>query len=118
MQRLKKDDLVQVISGNEIGAQGQVKSMVLGWRWDRKKNRSVRHPNGDRIIVTGVNFCKKHQGRVKQARQTGIIEVEAPIHISNVMLVCPGCDEATRVRFSFEEAKKVRVCKRCHSTID
>ncbi len=118
MQRLKKGDLVQVISGNEIGTQGQVKNMVLGWRWDRKKNRRVRYVNGDRIIVAGVNICKKHQGRVKQARQTGIIEVEAPIHVSNVMLVCPSCDEAARVHFSFEEAKKVRVCKRCHSTID
>jgi large subunit ribosomal protein L24 len=44
--------------------------------------------------------------------------VEAPIHISNVMLVCPNCDEAVRVGFKFEDDKKVRVCKRCDANID
>lgn len=119
MQRIKKGDLVQVISGNEIGTRGEVKEMVFAWREDRKKGRKVRDPNGDRVLVTGVNIRKKHQRPISQTRtQTGIIEREAPVHISNLMLVCPTCDEATRVGFSLEGDKKVRVCKRCGENID
>ena len=119
MQRIKEGDLVQVISGNEIGAQGEVEKVLYAWRMDSKKGRVKRNLNGDRIVVRGVNIRKKHQRRTGQTRtQTGIIEVESPIHISNVMLVCPECNEATRVGFNFEEGKKVRVCKRCGATID
>ncbi len=119
MQRIRKGDMVQVISGNEIGARGEVKELVRAWRMDSKKHKKVRNPNGDRIIVTAVNVRKKHQRRISQTRtQTGIIEMEAPIHISNVMLVCPSCDEAVRVRFNIEEDKKARVCKRCGTPID
>jgi large subunit ribosomal protein L24 len=119
MQRIKKGDTVQVISGNEIGARGEVKGLVLGWRWNRKQGTRVRDRNGDRVVITGVNIRKKHQKRVSQTRtQTGIIEVEAPIHISNVMLVCPNCGEAARVSFGSDAEKKVRVCKRCEANID
>jgi large subunit ribosomal protein L24 len=119
MQRIKKGDLVQVISGNEIGAQGEVERVLLAWHVGPKKQRIKRDPNGDRIVIRGVNIRKKHQRPISQTRtQTGIIEMEAPVHISNVMLVCPSCDEAVRVGFSFEEGKKVRVCKRCGATID
>jgi large subunit ribosomal protein L24 len=119
MQRIKEGDLVQVISGNEIGTQGEVERVLHAWHLGSKKRRVKRNPNGDRIVVRGVNIRKKHQRRTGQTRtQTGIIEVEAPIHISNVMLVCPECNEATRVGFNFEEGKKVRVCKRCGAIID
>ncbi len=119
MQRIKKGDLVQVISGNEIGAQGEVKQIVLAWQDDSKKRKKTRKPNNDRVIVAAVNIRKKHQKRTGQTRtQTGIIEVEAPIHISNVMLVCPSCDEAVRVRFSLDGDKKVRMCKKCDAPVD
>jgi large subunit ribosomal protein L24 len=119
MQRIKEGDTVQVISGNEIGARGEVERVLRAWHVDSAKKRTERNANGDRIVVRGVSIRKKHQRRTGQTRtQTGIIEVEAPIHISNVMLVCPECDEATRVGFNFEEGKKVRVCKRCGATID
>lgn len=119
MQKIKKDDMVQVVSGNEVGARGEVKAMILGWQHNDKLGRKVRTPNSDRVIVTGINIRKKHQRRVSQTRtQTGIIEMEAPIHISNVMLVCPHCDEATRVGFTLEGDKKVRACKRCGGTIN
>jgi len=118
MLKIKRGDTIQVISGNELGARGEVKQMVLGWRDDRKRGRKVRVPNDDRVLVTGVNIRKKHQRRVSQTRtQTGIIEMEAPIHISNVMLVCPSCDEAVRVGSRFDGDKKVRFCKRCDATI-
>ncbi|RME70825.1 MAG: 50S ribosomal protein L24 [Chloroflexi bacterium] len=119
MQKIKVGDLVQVISGNEKGARGEVKEVIRGWRVGRFKAGRTRNPNADRVVITGVNIRKKHQRPVSQTRtQTGIIEMEAPIHISNVMLVCPTCKEAVRVGFGFEGDKKVRVCKRCGANID
>jgi large subunit ribosomal protein L24 len=118
MQRIKKGDTVQVISGNEIGARGDVEKVIPGWDV-KKKQRAGRDANGDRVVIRGVNIRKKHQRPTGQTRtQTGIIDVELPIHISNVMLVCPSCDEAVRVGFKFEDEKKVRFCKRCNATID
>lgn len=119
MQRIKKGDTVQVITGNEIGAQGEVEKVLVDWYVDRHNQRVRRDPNGDKLVVRGVNVRKKHQRPVSQTRtQTGIIEREAPVHISNVMLVCPNCNEPSRVRFSLEGDRKVRVCKRCGAPID
>jgi large subunit ribosomal protein L24 len=119
MQRIKKGDTVQVVSGNEIGARGEVNRVIYGWHVARNNVRIKRDPNKDRVVVAGVNLHKKHQRPISQTRtQTGIIERESPIHISNIMLVCPNCNEATRVGFSVEGDKKVRVCKRCNAPID
>ena len=121
MQKIKNGDLVQVICGNEKGARGEVKQVLYGWQVSNTKIKigKVRKPNGDRIVIAGVNIRKKHQRPISQTRtQTGIIEREAPIHVSNVMLVCPHCDEAVRVRFDLEGDKKLRVCKRCGGAID
>lgn len=119
MQRIKKGDTVQVISGNEIGARGEVERVLRDWLVDRNRKRTKRNPNGDRVVIRGVNIRKKHQRPISQTRtQTGIIEMEVPIHISNVMLVCPSCGEAVRVSFGFEGDKKVRLCKRCGAPID
>lgn len=106
--RIKKGDTVQVISGNDQGLRGAVQRLL---------------PRKDRIVVAGVNVVKKHQRPVRAGRgevQAGIIEFEAPIHISNVMLVCPQCDEPTRVGFTRQEedSRKVRVCKACGEVID
>jgi len=118
MQRIKKGDTVQVISGNEIGARGDVEKVITAWDVNNRQ-RVGRKLDGDRVVVRGVNIRKKHQRPTGQTRtQTGIIDVEVPIHISNVMLVCPSCDEAVRVGFKFEDEKKVRVCKRCNADID
>jgi large subunit ribosomal protein L24 len=119
MQRIKTGDTVQVITGNEIGARGEVEKILVDWYVDRTNQRVRRNPEGDKLLIRGVNIRKKHQRPISQTRtQTGIIEREAPVHISNVMLVCPNCDEASRTRFSLEGDKKVRVCKRCGSPID
>lgn len=119
MQRIKKGDTVQVITGNEIGARGEVEKVLVDWYVDRDNRRVRRNPDGDKLVVRGVNIRKKHQRPISQTRtQTGIIEREAPVHISNVMLVCPSCDEASRVGFRAEGDKKVRVCKRCGTPID
>ena len=119
MQRIKKGDMVQVITGNEIGARGEVEQVLIDWYVGRDNQRVRRNPDGDKLVIRGINIRKKHQRPVSQTRtQTGIIEREVPVHISNVMLVCPSCDEASRVRFNIEGDKKVRVCKRCGSPID
>lgn len=119
MQKIKKGDLVQVVSGNEIGVRGEVDRVLKGWLIDRFNKRLGRNPDRDKLLIKGVNVRKKHQRPISQTRtQTGIIDKELPVHISNVMLVCPSCDEAVRVGFRLEGDKKVRFCKRCQAAID
>ena len=82
----------------------------------------IKMTKSDRIVVAGINKVKKHQRPMRAGRtqvQPGIIEFEAPIHVSNVMLVCPQCNQRTRVGFSrLEDGRKVRVCKQCDEVID
>lgn len=114
---IKKGDTVEVIAGDDKGARGEVQRVIRGYRSGRHPGRD---PNADRVVVAGINLIKKHQRRTGDVRtQFGIIEREAPIHISNVMLVCPKCNKATRVRHEFlPDGKKVRVCKNCGQDID
>jgi large subunit ribosomal protein L24 len=102
--RIKKGDEVEVISGKDRGKRGEVLSVI---------------PKDGRVIVEDVNIVNRHQSPTQDMPQGGIIENEAPIHISNVQLVCPHCDENTR--FGVDEIdndKKVRVCKKCSEIID
>ncbi len=119
MMKIKQGDTVEIIAGDERGERGTVREVLRGWKVDRKRQRIARDPNKDRVIVGGRNFIKKHQRPISQTRtQTGIIELEAPIHIANVALVCSHCDEWTRVGITFVEGVKVRMCKRCGEIID
>ena len=107
MQRIKKGDTVEVIAGKDKGVRGAVLRVI---------------PKKDRVVVERVNVVKKHQKPVQAGRgqvQPGIIEFEAPIHLSNVMIVCTQCSEKTRVcdRVT-EDGKKVRVCRKCGADID
>jgi large subunit ribosomal protein L24 len=104
MQRIKKGDTVKVIAGKDIGERGEVITVLV------KDNR---------VIVAGVNTLKRHH----KARQIGnqqipaqIADFDSPVDISNVMLVCPECDQTTRVGFAIEEDGKNRVCKKCQAT--
>ncbi|MCI0521354.1 MAG: 50S ribosomal protein L24 [Chloroflexi bacterium] len=107
--KIRKGDLVEVISGRleDKGKRGEVIRVL---------------PEDGRVVVQGVNMRKKHQRQVQtQGRRNlapGIIEFEGPIHISNVMLVCPKCSEPTRVSVSRGEDEAVRVCKHCQAVID
>ena len=108
--KVKKGDTVEVISGREEdrGKRGEVVKVL---------------PKDTRVVVQGVNMRKKHQRQVQtQGRRNlspGIIEFEGPIHLSNVMVVCPKCDKPTRVGIQREEdGKAVRICKNCQSLID
>ena len=73
----------------------------------------------DRVLIEGVNFAKRHSKPSAKNRQGGIIEKEAPIHVSNAHVVCPRCDKPTRVGHSERgTAGKVRVCRKCGEGID
>lgn len=102
MRHIRTGDTVLVISGRNKGEQGKVRKNLI----DR-----------DRVVIEGVNIVKKHIKRGR-ARQAGIVEVEAPLHVSNVMLVCPSCKQATRVGVRKDDGgKNTRYCKKCESLI-
>lgn len=128
MERIKKGDTVEVITGGSAAAarregkkvQGTVHRVIHGYKIDRYQQRVGRDHSKDRVVVQGVNLIIKHQRRTGDVRtQVGRIEREAPIHISNVALVCPSCKESTRVGIRrFEDGTKARYCKRCDEAID
>ncbi|NLF14112.1 MAG: 50S ribosomal protein L24 [Anaerolineaceae bacterium] len=128
MQRIKKGDTVELIAGKDAAearrngrtVRGTVNRVVPGYKIDRMRRKVGRDPEKDRVVVQGVNIIIKHQRRTGDVRtQFGRIELEAPIHISNVMLVCPSCKKATRVGFrTLEDGTKSRYCKSCDELID
>lgn len=115
--KIKKGDTVEIVSGNDKGMRGTVHRVMPG---REKKGSGQLDPNRDRVVVSGVNLVKKHQRRTGDVRtQVGIIEREAPIHVSNVALVCPRCDRATRIGYEvLADGTKTRICKRCQESID
>lgn len=103
-EKIVTGDEVIVLRGKDRGARGRVRRNL---------------PREDRVIVEGVNIVKKHQRAIPGVRQAGIIEMEAPLHVSKVMLICPHCGKPTRVGFRFSEAgQKVRYCKKCDAVIE
>jgi large subunit ribosomal protein L24 len=122
MRKIRRGDTVEVISGNDRGMRGTVRR-VLPARMGKYKGRGRRSVFQDRVVVSSVNLVKKHQRPVSPSgaprTQAGIIEFEAPIHVSNVMLVCPSCSQRTRVGYRFlEDGRKARYCKKCDEVID
>jgi len=106
--KIRKGDTVEIISGraNDKGKRGEVIKV---------------YPKNRRVTVQGINIRKKHQGQIQtqgRSMSPGIIEFEGPVHISNVMLICPQCHEATRVGISREGGEAQRICKRCDAVID
>jgi len=98
---IKTGDTVKVISGKGKGAEGSVLSTL---------------PKEDKVTVEGVNIVKKHT-RPQMGLEGGIVEKEAPIHVSNVQIVDPESGETTRVGFKFEDGKKVRYSKKSGENI-
>lgn len=107
--KIKVGDNVEVISGNDRGFTGRVRIVL---------------PGRNRVIVEGINIVRKHQrpvpGRSGGGRtEGGIIELEAPIHVSNVMLICPSCDQGSRVGYQIlEGGEKARVCRKCGAVVE
>jgi len=102
--KVRKNDTVVILTGKDKGKKGKVRNAF---------------PRESKVIVEGVNMIKRHSRARRATRQAGIIELEAPIHVSKVMLVCNKCGKSARVGFRFlEDGKKVRVCHRCKEVID
>lgn len=116
---IRKGDKVHVISGDDRGAEGEVQRVIRA-KWGKGRRAGERKPQGDRVVVAGINLVKKHQRRTGNINtQFGIIEREAPLHISNVALVCPKCGKPTRVGHQVNlDGSRSRVCKKCHELMD
>ncbi|HSG28687.1 MAG TPA: 50S ribosomal protein L24 [Candidatus Krumholzibacterium sp.] len=101
--RIKKNDTVKVIAGNSKGLEGKVLKVF---------------PDSDRVIVEKVKMIKRHTRQTGQGQQGGIVEKEAPIDISNVILVCPKCGKPARTGMAeLADGRKVRKCKKCNETL-
>jgi len=102
--KIRKNDTVLVIAGKDRGKKGKVR---------------FAYPKEKRLLVEGINFIKRHSRATGAVRQAGIIEREAPIQVSDVMLLCSKCNHPARVGFRFlADGKKVRVCRSCGEVID
>jgi large subunit ribosomal protein L24 len=102
--KIRKNDTVLVIAGKDRGKKGKVRKAL---------------PKNDKVIVEGVNMIKRHSRAKGQARQAGIIELEAPLDISNVIVICNKCNKPARVGFRFlTDGRKARICRSCDEVID
>ncbi len=102
--RIRSGDTVMVISGREKGKTGRVERNL---------------PGENRVVVEGVNVVTRHMRARPGVRQSGRIQMEAPLHVSNVVLICNKCNQPTRPRISYlETGARVRVCTKCQEVID
>ena len=99
---VKKGDTVQVITGKDKGQTGKVISVL---------------PKEGKVVVEKVNIVSRHVKARKQGDESGIIQKEAPLYASKVMLYCPKCSRGVRTGRKVEGDKKVRICKRCGAEI-
>jgi large subunit ribosomal protein L24 len=95
--KIRKDDTVEIIAGKDKGKRGTIVRVI------RDK---------DRVLVAGANLVKKAMKKRNQQDRGGIVEIEAPIHVSNVMIVCKKCGP-TKIGYKIEGDKKTRVCRKC-----
>ena len=102
--KIRKNDTILVIVGKDKGKRGKVRRAL---------------PKEDKLIVEGINMIKRLSRTKGQARQAGIIELEAPLDVGKVMLICNKCDKPARVGFRYlEDGKKARICRACSEVID
>lgn len=101
---VRKDDTVVVTAGKDRGKRGKV--LKVDWQKDR-------------VVVEAVHIIKRHTKPNPRNQEGGILEYEAPIHISNVMVVCAACGKATRIaRKRLKDGGVMRLCKRCGESVD
>lgn len=102
--KIRKNDSVLVIAGKDRGKRGKVHRV---------------YQDTNKVLVEGINLVKRHMKPRPTVRQTGIVQRESPIHASNLMLVCPKCNQPCRIGEKLlDDATKVRVCRKCGETID
>lgn len=100
--KLKKDDLVKVVRGKDQGKTGKIEKVLS------KVNK---------VLVVNANQYKRHLKARSQRQPSKIATITKPLPLENVILVCPKCNLPTRVGFSFEDNKKIRICKKCKQNI-
>lgn len=101
---VKKDDMVMIIAGKDKGKSGKVLRVL---------------PEKGRVLVESLNVVKRHTRPSQMNKEGGIIEKEAPISISNVLLLCPGCDKPVRTGVKvLDDGSKVRFCKKCNEIVN
>ena len=104
--KIRRGDKIQVISGRDKGEQGEVLRVL---------------PKNSAVVVQGINLRKKHQRQIQAGGKTmnpGVIQFEAPVHVSNIMLVCPKCKQLSRVGIRRSEGSVERFCKKCEAVVD
>ena len=101
--KVKKNDTVLVLTGKDAGKTAKV---------------LVALPKDNKIVVDGINVQKKHKKARSAQEVSSIVNQSGPIDASNVLVVCPACNKATRVAYRIEGDKKVRVCKKCGAILD
>ena len=100
--KIKKGDLVRVMTGKDGGKEGKVERVYLVDR---------------RVLIPGINQYKKHQKPQGEKRPGEIVTISRPILVANVALICPKCKQPTRVGYRYLESKKMRVCRKCGEDI-
>ncbi|MDD3648340.1 MAG: 50S ribosomal protein L24 [Candidatus Dojkabacteria bacterium] len=102
--KVKVGDKVKVLSGKDRGKTGKVVAVLT---------------KEGKLVVSKINYVKKHKKQTRDQKDPGgIIQVEAPIGRSKVMVICPACEKGTRIGFSIEKGSKKRTCKKCKAKID
>jgi large subunit ribosomal protein L24 len=102
--KIQKEDNVLVITGKDKGKKGKVRFV---------------YPRKNRVLIEGVNMIKTHSRARQQVKQAGLIEREASIALSNVMLICTRCNKPARVGYKIlDDGRKVRICRSCKEAID
>ena len=96
--KIRKNDTVEVIAGKDKGKRGTVVRVIT---------------KDDRVVVSGVNIVKKAMRKRSEQDQGGIVEIEAPLNISNVGIVCKKCGGPVKIGYKIDGDKKVRVCRKC-----
>lgn len=100
MSKIRKNDIVAVLAGKDKGKTGKVLKVLK---------------NDNKAIVEGVNFIKRHKKRTREEQQGGVIQMEMPLHISNLAVFCKGCNRPTKIGFSLlKDGTKSRFCKKCN----
>ena len=100
--KIKKGDTVLITSGKDKGKKAKVLEAF---------------PNQNKIVVEGANIVKRHRRPRKEKEKGQIVEVSRPMNVSNVKLVCPKCNQPTRLGYRLTEKDKYRVCKKCNQEI-
>uniref|UniRef100_A0A7C4XTA0 Large ribosomal subunit protein uL24 n=1 Tax=candidate division WWE3 bacterium TaxID=2053526 RepID=A0A7C4XTA0_UNCKA len=101
--KIRKEDKVKVIKGKDAGKSGKVLSVLRG---------------SNKVLIEGVNVVKRHVKPGVVSKEGGVLSIERPISLANVMMICPKCTAPMRVGYKIDGDEKYRICKRCGEKVD